>query len=392
MLLTRIDGHAAIANDKALLLSAINASTSILGGEVILQGGKPTGVLIDNAVDMVSKNIPPASNAAFKKAMVQAEANCLAAGLTTIDDCGLDITTIEKIKSLQQEGSLQLRIYAMLSDHPDNYRYAEKNGILVSDRLTIRSFKAYGDGALGSRGACLLEPYHDQANHYGFLLSTPAHFDSIANWCLTQGWQLNTHAIGDSGNRTLLRIYANHLSKKPKADLRWRIEHAQVVSTADLPMFGKFGIIPSVQPTHATSDMYWAGDRLDKERIKTAYAYQSLLEQNGWIPLGTDFPVEDISPFKTFCSAVFRKDAQGWPEEGFQTENALSREEALRGMTIWAARSNFEEKKKGSLEKGKWADFVVLNTDLMKASAAEILKTRVLFTYINGVKLFESNQ
>lgn len=390
VLLTRIDGHAAIANQHALDVATIDPKKKMIGGEVVLKNGVPTGLLIDNAVDLVSKHIPAPNEELFKKSMLKAQENCLAVGLTTLDDCGLDGATVDKIKNLQHEGSLQLRLYVMLSDHPDNYRYAEKNGILISDRLTVRSFKVYGDGALGSRGACLLQPYHDQQEHYGFLLSNPAHFDSVANWCLRKGWQMNTHAIGDSGNRVILSTYAKYLSQKPTEDLRWRIEHAQVVNTKDLPLFGSYKIVPSVQPTHATSDMYWAEDRLGKERITSAYAYKDLLKQNGWIPLGTDFPVEDISPFKTFCAAVFRKDANGWPTNGFQTTNALSREEALRGMTIWAARSNFEEKQKGSLEKGKWADFVILDTDLMNAPMEKCYQAKVLYTYINGKQLFKA--
>lgn len=196
-----------------------------------------------------------------------------------------------------------------------------------------------------------------------------------------------THAIGDSGNRTMLNIYAKYL--KGKNDQRWRIEHAQVIDQHDFNLFGENSVIPSVQPTHATSDMYWAGDRLGNERVKGAYAYKQLLRQNGWLPLGTDFPVEDISPFKTFYAAVIRKDAKGWPEKGYQVENALTREEALKGMTIWAAKANFEEKEKGSLEAGKFADFVILDNDIMKTDEKELLQLRVLQTYVNGEKVFE---
>jgi predicted amidohydrolase YtcJ len=240
---------------------------------------------------------------------------------------------------------------------------------------------------LGSRGACLLEPYSDKAGHYGFLLSKPEHFDSVAAWMSEKGWQMCTHAIGDSGNRTILNIYAKYL--KGKNDMRWRIEHAQVINTHDFALFGSYNIIPSVQPTHATSDMYWAGDRLGIERVKGAYAYKQLLQQNGWIPLGTDFPVEDISPFKTFFAAVVRRDSKGMPNGGYQVENALSREETLRGMTIWAARSNFEENEKGSLEKGKFADFVILDTDLMKAGETDLLQVKVIGTFVGGEKVYE---
>jgi predicted amidohydrolase YtcJ len=195
-----------------------------------------------------------------------------------------------------------------------------------------------------------------------------------------------THAIGDSGNRAILNIYAKHL--KEKNDKRWRIEHAQVVNEADFNLFGQYSVIPSVQPTHATSDMYWAGDRLGPQRVKGAYAYKQLMNENGWIPLGTDFPVEDISPFKTFYAAVFRIDAKEYPQGGYQMENALSREQALRGMTIWAAKSNFEEGEKGSLEKGKFADFIILDKDLMTIPAREVLNTSVLATYVGGEKVY----
>jgi predicted amidohydrolase YtcJ len=386
VLLTRVDGHAAVANQKALDLAGIKAGDTLTGGEIEEMEGTLTGILIDNAVDLVSTKIPPANRQQFKNALQAAEQNCFAMGLTTIDDCGLPFTAVDMIKDLQDSNELKMRLYVMLSDETANYEYAAKNGIIKTDRLHVRSFKMYGDGALGSRGACLLQPYSDKANHFGFLLSNPSHFDSVASWTATKGFQLCTHAIGDSGNRTMLNIYAKYL--KGKNDLRWRIEHAQVVNPQDFSLFGQNNIIPSVQPTHATSDMYWAGDRLGAERVKGAYAYQQLLQQNGWLPLGTDFPVEDISTFKTFYAAVVRKDAKGWPADGYQTENALTREQALRGMTIWAARSNFEEKEKGSLEKGKWADFIVLDTDLMKAPPENLLQAKVLKTFLGGENVY----
>ena len=387
VLLSRIDGHAAIANQKALELAGIQPGDTLTGGEIEEMEGTLTGLLIDNAVDLVSAKIPAQTDAEFKKALQAAEQNCFAVGLTTIDDCGLGYRDVEQIKALQENGELKMRLYIMLSDLKENYDYAAKTGMIKTDRLNVRSFKVYGDGALGSRGACLLEPYSDQPGHYGFLLSKPEHFDSVASWISDKGWQMCTHAIGDSGNRTILNIYAKYL--KGKNDLRWRIEHAQVVNQNDFTIFGNYSIIPSVQPTHATSDMYWAGDRLGKDREKGAYAYQQLLKQNGWIPLGTDFPVEDISPFKTFFAAVIRKDAKGYPNGGYQMDNALSREDALRGMTIWAARSNFEEKEKGSLEKGKLADFIIVDTDLMKAEPMALYTAKVLYTFVGGEKVHE---
>ena len=386
ILLTRVDGHAAIANQKALDIASVKAGTTIVGGKFEMKNGKLTGLLIDNAIGVVRSKIPSITDEQLLKAVLQAQRDCFAVGLTTIDDCGLDYTDIEKIEKFQQSGDLKMRIYAMLSDAPANYEYIFKRGKIKTDRLNVRSFKVYADGALGSRGASLLAPYSDKPGWSGFLLSNASHFDSVANIIYSKGFQMCTHAIGDSGNRTILKIYAKYL--KGKNDLRWRIEHAQVINTNDFNLFGANSIIPSVQPTHATSDMYWAGDRLGPERVKGAYAYQQLLKENGWLPLGTDFPVEDISPFKTFYAAVIRKDAKGFPDNGYQMENALSREDALRGMTIWAAKSNFEEHEKGSLEKGKFADFIMLDQDIMKVEGDKILQTKVLGTYVNGTKEF----
>jgi predicted amidohydrolase YtcJ len=387
VLLTRIDGHAAIANKKALELAGLQPGVTLTGGTVEVKQGKLTGILIDNAIDLVRAKVPAPTPEQIKKGVLQAQQYCFAVGLTTVDDCGLDHEEVSFIDSLQRSGDLKMRIYAMLSDAPKNYNYIFAKGKIKTGRLNVRSFKVYADGALGSRGACLLEPYSDRPGWRGFLLSNPAHFDSVASLLFTKGYQLCTHAIGDSGNRAILNIYAKYLTGKN--DLRWRIEHAQVINQHDFNLFGQYSIIPSVQPTHATSDMYWAADRLGPQRVKGAYAFNDLLKQNGWIPLGTDFPVEDISPFKTFYAAVIRKDAKGWPEGGYQVENALSREAALRGMTIWAAKSNFEETEKGSLETGKLADFIIINKDLMKAPEKELLQVQVLATYIQGEKVFE---
>ncbi len=386
VLLTRVDGHAAVVNQKALDMAAVKPGFTLTGGTVEMEGGKLTGLLIDNAVGLVASKIPAANAAQIKTALNKAQEACFAVGLTTVDDCGLDYRDVLTIDSLQKRGELKMRVYAMLSDAKQNYDFLFEKGAIKTDYLNVRSFKVYADGALGSRGACLLQPYSDKRGWSGFLLSNPSHFDSVANIIHAKGFQMCTHAIGDSANRTILNTYAKYL--KGKNDLRWRIEHAQVVNEADFALFGQYNIVPSVQPTHATSDMYWAGERLGKHREKGAYAYKQLLEQNGWIPLGTDFPVEDISPFKTFLAAVFRQDAKSFPQNGYQTENALSRQEAIRGMTIWAARSNFEEGEKGSIEKGKWADFVILDRDLMTVNPTEVLQTTVLATYIGGQKVY----
>ena len=389
VLINRIDGHAAIANNKALELSGLKAGDKISGGIIESENGKLTGVLIDNAVDLVSIKIPKTTDEQLLKSLQQAEKNCFAVGLTTIDDCGLNYKVVEKLKYFHEKEQLKMRFYTMLSDEKENFDYLEKSGIIKTDRLNVRAFKVYGDGALGSRGACLLKDYSDKHNHKGFLLSSPEHFDSVAQRIYAKGFQMCTHAIGDSGNRTILDIYAKYLNGKN--NLRWRIEHAQVVNQNDFSKFGQHSIIPSIQPTHATSDMYWAVDRLGKEREKGAYAYNTLLQQNGWLPLGTDFPVEDISPFKTFYAAVIRKDAQGWPNEGYQIHNALSREEALKGMTIWAAKANFEEHEKGSLEKGKLADFIILDKDLLKTNEKDLLNINVIKTFLNGEMVYIKN-
>jgi predicted amidohydrolase YtcJ len=386
ILLSRVDGHAAIASGNVLTKAGIKAGQTMTGGDFEVKNGQLTGILIDNAIDMAERVVPGPTTEQTRDALLQAQANCFAMGLTTIDDCGLSFLQLNLLKKMQEEGKLKMRLYVMLSDAPGNYAYIKSNNKLKTDRLHVNGFKVYADGALGSRGACLLEPYSDKAHHHGFLLSKPEHFDSVARFLYENNLQMCTHAIGDSGNRTILKIYAKYL--QGKNDRRWRIEHAQVVNKSDFNWFGSYSIVPSVQPTHATSDMYWAGDRLGAERVKGAYAYKQLLAENGWIPLGTDFPVEDISPFKTFRASVIRKDEKGWPASGYQMENALTRQETIRGMTIWAAKSNFEEQEKGSLEAGKFADFVVLDTDLMTCRPEQITKTKVLATFLNGEAVY----
>ena len=390
VLLTRVDGHAAIANQNALSLAGVAKSYDMTGGEIVTENGKITGLLIDNAISLVAAKIPDLTKAQQKEFLLKAQENCFAVGLTTIDDCGLDYTAVEDIKKLQDEGSLKMRLYVMLSDAEKNYDYLIKNGAIKTDRLNVRSFKVFTDGALGSRGACLLAPYSDMPNKKGFLLSDLAHFEKVAQKINENNFQMCTHAIGDSANRAILKIYNKILPKDN--DKRWRVEHAQVINKADFNLFGAANVVPSVQPTHATSDMYWAQDRLGKERVKGAYAFKQLLDQNGWIALGTDFPVEDINPMYTYYSATARKDSKDFPKGGYQMENALSPEETLRGMTIWAAKANFEEKEKGSIEVGKFADFVIMENDFLKANAKQILENKVWKTFVNGEKVYDSKQ
>ncbi|MBS1637864.1 MAG: amidohydrolase [Bacteroidetes bacterium] len=422
--LVRIDGHAALANREALLRAGIHSATKVDGGVIEYTFEKdstwtlpeyrkdiahlhypywsPTGILIDNAVDMVKQVIPDATAGTTESALLQAQKNCFEMGLTTVDEAGIHKQDVELMDKLQKDGKLKMRIYAMLSDDSANYTYLN-TGPYKTDRMNVRSFKFYADGALGSRGACLLQDYSDKPGWRGFLLSNPEHFMKYAKLLYDRGFQMNTHCIGDSAVRLLQWIY-NHpgnisLSKNgmviatpntaqtPVKERRWRIEHYQVCNTADLK--NNHGIIPSIQPTHATSDMYWAEERLGKDRIREAYAYKKLLDAAGMVALGTDFPVEDISPFKTFYAAAVRKDSKGFPAGGFQKENALSRRETIRGMTIWAAYANFEESEKGSLEKGKFADFIILDTDLMTCDENAILNTKVVGTFINGEQVYK---
>jgi len=387
VLLTRVDEHAAIANQAALNIAGVKPGQTITGGEIEAIRGKLTGMLLDNAIGIIRRKIPPPDDSVVQNGLLAAQRNCFADGLTTIDDCGLPYTMVNTIADMQHKGDLKIRMYVLLLDKPENYDFLFKRGIIKTPRLNVRGFKMFADGALGSRGACLLQPYSDQKNWRGFLLSDPKHFQQIAEKIIKSNFQLATHAIGDSANRMMLKIYASVL--KGRNDRRWRIEHAQVLAPSDIDMFGKYNIIPSVQPTHATSDMYWAGSRLGTTRLKTAYAYKQLLDQNGWLPLGTDFPVENINPIYTFYAAVVRKDLKGFPANGFQPENALSRMEALRGITVWAAKANFEEKEKGSIEVGKYADFVILDNDIMKINGADLPKVKVLKTYVNGEKVYE---
>lgn len=386
VVLERVDGHAVIANARALEIAGIHPGQTISGGTIETKSGRLTGILIDNAQRLVRAKIPSLSAAEAWQRLDSAQQYCFAQGLTTVTDCGLNRADIERIDSLQRAGKLTMRLYVMLSDSKDNLDYYLPKGPYKTDLLYVKGVKAYADGALGSRGACLLKPYSDKPGWQGFLLSNPAHYDSLAARLAGTDWQLCTHAIGDSGNRMILTAYNKYLSGKN--DKRWRVEHAQVIDPHDFELFGRASIIPSVQPTHATSDMYWAGERLGTDRLKGAYAFKQLLQQNGWIPLGTDFPVEDISPFKTFLAAVFRMDAKGYPAGGFQMENALSREETIRGMTIWAAKADCLEKEIGSLQTGKKADFIILDKDLMTVSAGDVLKTGVVATYSGGRKVY----
>lgn len=385
VLLKRVDGHAAIANNKALELAQININTKIDGGELIKSSNKLTGVLIDNAVDLVQEKLPKPDRTSITKSLLMAQQVCIDLGLTSVCDAGLDTEIITIIDSLQKSKQLFIRVYAMISANDKQVDEWLNRKPVKTDLLNVSSFKMYADGALGSRGACLLQPYHDQHQHHGLILTPLSKMEAYVKRISKSPYQLNTHCIGDSANRFVMQLYGKYLGENNNR--RWRIEHAQVVHQNDFNLFGKYNIVPSVQPTHATSDMYWAEDRLGKERIKGAYALKTLLKQNGWLPLGTDFPVEPPQPFYTYYAAVERKDAQQFPESGFQMQDALTREEALKGMTIWAAKSAFEEHIKGSLEAGKLADFIIMDVDLLQADMRTIRDTKPSAVYVGGQKL-----
>ena len=386
VLLRRIDGHALLVNDLVIKKAEINSKTRVSGGSILIENNKPSGILIDNAMDLAMNILPSKSSKIISKALIDAQTKAFENGLTTVDDAGLNKRTIMIIDSLQKKGDLKIRVYAMISNTSDNLNYFLDKGIIEQEKLTVRSVKAYLDGALGSRGALLKKPYSDDNKNKGITITTKEELFELAKKLSSKGFQLNTHAIGDKANEIVLDVY-NYILKDIE-DPRWRVEHAQVVDEFDIQKFNS-KIIPSVQPTHATSDMNWADDRLGSNRLKRAYSYKNLLDWSGKIALGTDFPVEKVNPLLTFYSAVARKDVEGNPSEGFLKENALTRTEALKGMTIWAAYSNFEDSFKGSIEIGKFADFVILTKDIMEVPEEEIKKVDVVATIVNGSIVFQ---
>jgi predicted amidohydrolase YtcJ len=387
VILKRIDGHAAICNKKALDLAGISMSTQVPGGEIVVKESKLSGILIDNAVELVEKVVLKTSDIDLVKVLKQAEAECFSLGLTTLADAGLDLQECLFLDSLGRVKQLSIYLSMMLNPTEPGFAWAKKNGVNETDHSKICGFKIYADGALGSRGAKLKHDYCDREGHSGMLLSSKEVLGSYYNRIYAlDGYQANTHCIGDSANRLVLELYRNNL--KPGNDRRWRIEHAQIIDTADIRLFKEYNIIPSVQPTHATSDAPWVIDRICAARMAGAYAYQSLLAQNHYIALGTDFPVEYLNPLFTFYSAVFRENANNPGQPAFLLSEGLTAEQALKGMTIWAAKACKLEHRKGSLEKGKDADFVILDRNLLKATKEEVLKTKVVHTYRMGQQVF----
>ena len=385
VILRRIDGHAYLVNDVALELANINLSSKIEGGEFIKRRGRLTGILVDNAMRLIDDIIPEPSTKESISALLAAQDACFENGLTTVSDAGISKKQIMLIDSLQKQGVLDIRIYAMIHNNQEDVDYFIENGPLKTPKLNVRSVKVYADGALGSRGASLINSYSDRRNHFGLMRTPPDSIRDLAFKLAGTKFQMNTHAIGDNANRIVLNAYKDALYNY--RDPRWRIEHAQVIHPDDYELFNP-KIIPSVQPTHATSDMYWLYDRVGKRRGKYSYAWADLLKKSSTIAFGTDFPVEQINPIMTFYSAVFRKDIEGFPEEGFQLENSVVRGDAILGMTYNGAHANFEENEKGSIEKGKLADFIILDTDLIEDEEHRVKNAKVVATFLDGELVF----
>jgi predicted amidohydrolase YtcJ len=381
--LGRIDGHAAIINSAAMKMAGLSGQEEIAGGMLMQDAQGFTGVLVDNATALIK--LPKMDNSLQREAFLAAQENLFAVGVTSLTDAGLLRSDIELLESLYADGSLKIRVNAMVSDDSASLAHYLQSPI-ETPNLRVKSAKFYLDGALGSRGALLLAPYSDDSTNYGLQLKEASYFKMMADSLAQLGWQMCIHGIGDSANRLAIDIYSQALAGLN--DRRWRIEHAQIVHPADQKRMVAAGIIPSIQPTHATSDMYWADQRLGAERMKYAYSAQSFLKLGAKLPLGTDFPVEAINPLYTLRSAYLRQDADGFPPKGFRAEEALSFEEAMRGMTEWGAFASFEEKKKGTLEAGKYADFVIFAKDLSTLSAQELSSLEVQATYLNGVEVY----
>tara|TARA_B110000977_G_scaffold201783_1_gene298602 strand:+ start:5206 stop:6834 length:1629 start_codon:yes stop_codon:yes gene_type:complete len=386
--LKRVDGHALLVNQATLDLAGIDSTTTVDGGVYVRSEGQLTGVLIDNAMDLVYAALPKPTKKQQTTALLAAQDIAFQNGLTTVDDAGLDREQLELIERLHQEGVLDIRVYGMISNTPENLAHYLEQGPTQTERLNIRSVKVYADGALGSRGAALKKEYSDAPGNHGSFVTPVDQIEALADVLAKKGFQMNTHAIGDAANYEVLSAYKKALTID--ADPRWRIEHAQIVSPEDREFFGS-KIIPSIQPTHATSDMFWADERLGEERMQGAYAYKSLLDWSGKVALGTDFPVEHVSPLKTFYAAVARTTKEQLPEGGFQMGDALSRMEALKGMTLWAAYANFEEEIKGSIEVGKYADMVILKQDIMNLDIHKVPQVEVIATIVNGDMVYRAS-
>lgn len=390
--LERVDGHAGWANSRALALAGITKATPDPAGGKILRdaNGNPTGVLVDHAVELVERVVPKVSDEQARRQLDAALAEMARVGLTSVGDPGIGVQQDRLYRDYADHGKLTARVYAMIMGAGDDFDQLSKNGPLNSygnDMYALRAVKLYADGALGSRGAALIEPYTDEPNSRGLLFQTDAQIDIMMRKVMSKGYQVNVHAIGDAGNRQILDTFAKEIPATHTEGLRHRIEHAQVVALADLPRFKSIGIIPSMQPTHATSDMNMAEARLGHERIKGAYAWRTLLQQGSRIACGSDFPVESPNPFYGIHAAVTRMDHQGQPIAGWYPEQEMSVKEAFRCFTLDAAYADHQENKVGSLEPGKYADFIVIDRDMFKISPYDIFKIKVQQTWVSGHKV-----
>ena len=394
VLLTRVDGHAVLANAVAVTKAGVTADTKDPEGGRIMRDarGAATGVFVDNAQRLMVAAARGGEAMNPREVLRNAVREANRWGLTGVHEMGVSPAIVSIYEAAAQAGELTLRAYVLLSGDSATVNWAMAKGprsALFDGRLWVRSIKLYGDGALGSRGAALLDPYADDAQNNGLLVMQPAWIESVSERALKSGWQVATHAIGDRANRLVLDAYAAALKAVPTADHRFRIEHAQIIHHDDIGRFAALGVIPSMQASHQTSDMYWAGNRLGAERLRGAYAWRSLLSTGVIIPNGSDFPVEYVNPLLSFHAAIARQDADDFPAGGWYPEQRMTRDEALRSMTIWPARASFQEQVLGSLTAGKYADFVLLDQDIMRVAPELVLRTHVLQTWVGGTKVYE---
>jgi predicted amidohydrolase YtcJ len=395
VLLERVDGHANLANKKAMDAAGVSAATKDPAGGRIehLADGSPSGVFVDNAQGIMQRVVPAVSHDELKRQVLSAIAETQRWGLTGVHDPGEPQEVLDIYEELGKAGMINSRIYAMIADDSAAIARAFARGpqsALYGGTLWIRSIKLYADGAMGSRGAALLEPYSDDPGNVGLLKSTQAHLQDVATRALRAGFQVCTHAIGDRGNRIALDAYQAALAAVPVADHRFRIEHAQNLHYTDIPRFAALGVIPSMQSSHQTSDMYWVGTRLGVTRLVGAYAWRSLLNTGVIIPNGSDFPVEQVNPLISFHAAISRQDANNWPPGGWYPEQKMTRDEALKSMTLWPAFAAFQEHDLGSISPGKYADFVVLDQDIMRAPVETVLGTHVVSTWVGGKMVYQA--
>jgi predicted amidohydrolase YtcJ len=394
VVLSRVDGHAVWLNSKAMKLAGISRNTiSPDGGEIVKdKTGEPTGILIDNAESLVWDQIPKDTDVERLAAFNKVNQHLLELGITSVHDAGIDHDTYHFLQDQIKADSFKVRVYGMLAATDNKLEDMLKHGYIKDDKdmLSIRSVKIYGDGALGSRGAAMLSPYHDDPENVGLLLTKPNRLNELFKTIFSYDFQINIHAIGDRANRIALDQFESAFNNKSSArQLRNRVEHAQVIHLDDIPRFKTLDILPSMQPTHATSDKNMAKDRIGAQRLKGAYAWQTFLKQGSRVVAGSDFPVELANPFFGLHAAVTRQDRDNQPEQGWIKEESLTVEQAFKAFSLDAAYGGHQDKVLGGLEKGKWADFILIDQDIFEISPQDIWKTKVLQTWIAGEKQYQ---